>query len=408
MKYEPWKLRAGYAGLGIATVTACVAAGLSPLTPVLIAGVIYAARRWSPLHGHLEKRDQAHITNRYTALADDHPLQMRVAQIAARMDSPVPRVFLAPPRVGEINVYAVGNIKRARGAGGFLVLPASMFTAMRPGLPSVFTPDEQDAVIAHEMSHIKNQDSQTLLLTNTGQKLAMFGYLMTAVGAVLGVVATGPLWIATVSVMAAMVMARMCSRQVEFRSDSEAITASGNALALATALEKLQKTGKHLEAFARNAQDIGQNDIERGWMAVFRARKVEPSYTVPEPSPVAKFFARYMSTHPERTMRYDHLRARAAEEGQGTLPAQPPSVDREMAPHLLRTTDGIILPPFAIPETLVRDMGTGQIAVATGQIAVATGLKSAFNEAARGASAPSLPVPPRKPGGQPPAPGPWG
>jgi Zn-dependent protease with chaperone function len=374
---------------------------LSPLTPVLIAGVVYAARRWSPLHGHLEKREQAHITARYAELPADHPLQIRVAQIAARMDSPVPRVFLAPPRTGEINIYAVGNINRARGAGGFLVLPASMFTSLRPGLPSVFTAAEQDAVIAHEMSHIRHQDSQTLLLTNTGQKLAMFGYLLAAVGVVMGAVAAGPLWVATGAFMGAMVLSRMCSRQVEFRADSEALTASGNALALATALEKLEKTGRHLEAFARNAQDIAQDDGERGWITVFRARKVDAAYRAPELSPMAKFFMRYLSTHPERTMRYDHLRARAAEEGQGALPEKPPSVDREMAPHLLRTTDGIILPPFAIPETVVRDMGKDQIAVATG-------LKSTFNAAARGES-PSMPAPPpRKPGGQPPAPGPWG
>lgn len=401
MKHEPWKLRAGYAGLGLAAVTACVAGGLSPLTPLLIAGVVYGARRWSPIHAHLEKREQEHITKRYAELPADHPLQIRVAQIAARMDSPVPRVFLAPPRVGDINIYAVGNVNRARGAGGFLVLPSSMFTSLRPGLPSVFTTAEQDAVIAHEMSHIRHNDSQTLVLTNIGQKLAMFGYLMTAVGAVLGVVAAGPLWVATGAVMAAVAFSRMCSRQVEYRADSEALTASGDALALATALEKLEKTGKHLEAFARNAHDIAQDDTERGWITVFRARKVDPDYAPPEMSPLMKLFARYVSTHPERTMRYDHLRARAAEEGQGTLPEKPPSVDREMAPHLLRTTDGIILPPFAIPETVVRDVGKDQVAVATG-------LKSVFNAAARGDTPPSSHMPPRKPGGQPPAPGPWG
>lgn len=403
MKYEPWKLRTGYAGLGVATLVACTAAGLSPLLPVVLVPAIYAVRRWSPLDGWLEKKSYKAMTEKLTEITSGHPLHERVAVMAARMDAPVPRVYLAPPRLGAYDVFTFGSLNRRMNDTHALVLPATLFTVTCPDRPPVFTAAEQDAVIAHELSHVRNDDSRMGSIPASMQRITTFGALMAGIGGLFGLVAIGPVWIAMGAMMAGTVLSRMCTRQIEYRADMEAVAACGDARALASALEKLESINAHMFDFSQNARDITQDKTERGWLTTFRPRKPEHTMVPTRPSMLTALLVRYLSTHPDQMMRYDHIRARAAAEGQGNMPINPPNVEAQMREHLQRTRDGIILPPFAIPETVVRDAKTGTVGVATG-------ITSAFNAAARGEEPPTLrraPPPPRRES-PPSPPGPWG
>jgi Zn-dependent protease with chaperone function len=403
MKYEPWKLRTGYAGLGIAALVAFTAAGLSPLLPVVLVPAVYAVRRWSPLDAWVEKRSYERMTEKLTEIKPGHPLHERVAAMAARMDAPVPRIYLAPPRLGAYDVFTFGSINRRMNDTHALVLPATLFTVTTPDRAAVFTPAEQDAVIAHELSHVRNNDSHMSIIPSSMQRMTSFGAIMAWAGGIFGFVAAGPVLIAAGAMMAGTVLSRMCTRQIEYRADMEAVTACGDARALASALEKLESINAHMFDFSQNAREITQDDSGRGWITSFRPRKPEHRVVQTRPSMLTALLVRYLSTHPDQMMRYDHIRARAAAEGQGNMPINPPSVEFQMREHLQRTHDGIILPPFAIPETLVRDAKTGHVAVATG-------LTSMFNAAARGDEPPSLrklPPPPAR-RETPPPPGPWG
>lgn len=395
MKYNPWKLRAGYAGLGLATLAAFAAAGLSPLVPVLAGSAVYALRRWSPLYAWRERRSYEDLVKNYAALADDHPLYKRVADIAARMNAPMPRVYLVPPRAGEFNVYIINNVSRRNGEGGLLMLPAALYTVTCPGRPTVLTVAEQDAVIAHEMTHMLHSDSRTMTGMTLAMNLTMGGALFALLGVMSGGLTVGASWFALLMMGGSLALSTMCQRQMEYRADEAAVHVAG-ARPLATALEKMNKAMDHMALFANNTQALAREQGSDDLIAMFRPRPVPQNYRPPQPSVTTQILMRYFSTHPSQESRYAHMRRRAEREGQPALPPRAPSVADEMRGLLCRTDDGIILPPFAIPETLVRDEKNGTVAVSMG-------ITSLFNAAARGETLPSMR--PRAPDGpRPPAP----
>lgn len=374
--------------MGLCVVGACAGMGM-PLLPLVAGPLIYAISRWSPLGGMRVEREIAAITAKHTELMPGHPLQQRVAHMAQRMGVSIPRVFLTPPRAGEFNVHVLGPVNRFDRAGNIVILPASLYTVTWPGRPAAFTPEEQDAVIAHELAHIRNHDFDAATRRDIMRRMTAAAGFMGIAGAIMGVVTLGGAWLALACMAPLLGLSALCDRQHEFRADRDAARFAG-AAPLASALQKLERTIEHMDDFLNHARDITlADDKDDGWPVIFRLRAGDDKGAGVS-SRLGAFS--FLSTHPPIPLRYQQLRAIAAAQGEAPLPPQPASVDAAMRPHLHRTPDGVVLPPFAIAETFVHDKDKGICCVGMG-------LAPIFNAIARGEEIPAQVT--RRPSGDP-------
>jgi Zn-dependent protease with chaperone function len=332
----------------------------------------------------------AQFRGRYDELHPGDELYERVARLSAQMGlKKTPHVFRAPASITTISALSAST--RVLGGKGVdaVVLPAGMFTSSFPGRPPVFTPDEQDAVIAHELAHIRNGDSAR------GQfNRAAMGFTALA-GALAGVMALGNpavplggmmvcLWM----MVGGIVVDKFASRRTELLTDAAAAEVTGKPLALIGALQKMHRILSHMDAFTANATQITKLELPRGGEAImFRAKKAAAGA---EDAPVPLFhrmMGRMLSTHPEKEARYRNLETCAAEAGRPVTRGTEP----DMSLYLHRTADDIILPPFAVPTLVHQEEITGRTMAITAS--------SAFNRAARGDAADDMPpAPPRRDG----------
>ena len=378
-------LYAGQGGLAAVTGAAFFAAGFSPLLPFITIGAVLAARRFLPGQGRREALMLAAYDEKYTRLLPGNSLHDRVARVAARTGVEVPHIFLVPARLAEIDVMSIRMQSRDTAQPGILLLPASLFAATYPGRLPVFTPAEQEAVLAHELAHIKNNDSLRGMAHDAARRMTTLAYVFAGIGAMLGAVPLTALTACAFLFPAALLLDRFCSRRIEYITDAAAVACTKDPRALATALEKLHKTMVHMNAFAANARDIAVAEGLSDSVVVFRGRPAPPgAEDDADESPAQRAFLALFSTHPGRAARYSHLRAQAAALGLPPLPPARPPVD--MGDLLRRTDDGIILPPFAVPSTVQHNPRTGEVSVVTAS--------AAFNRAA--GLPPAAPVPPRR------------
>lgn len=339
------KLLAGQAGLALLAMTAATAAGLSPLLPLLVAGAVYGSARFSPLQGLQEKRLLKLLGKAHLPLEPGDPVYERAAALAQKMNLPAPKIYLMAPRFGSYNVGALSPIHRKAPREGALLVPSSLYDSTLPGRPPVFTPAEQEAVIAHELSHLLHHDSRRMTLLSGLNSSFLFSAAVAAFGCIVGVVAAPALWACAGLAVAGQLLEKYCHRQMEYRTDASAVAHTGDPEALATALEKLSRISRQIHAFTQNARDITEIEAPHIYGVMFKPlkKRVEPG------NEDSAFLARLLSTHPDFDSRYDNIRAVGAELGVA-LPATRPSV--AMDDVLPESRDGIVLPPFAIPEAI--------------------------------------------------------
>ncbi len=165
--------------------------------------------------------------------ADSPELYRMVRTLADRAEIPMPKVYVIPEAAP--NAFATGRN------------PKNAAVAVTDGLAAMLTKDELFGVLAHEIGHIKNRD--TLIMTIAGAIGGAIGFIAemafwsaifggsddeegsNPVGGLLGII---------LAPFAAMLIQMAISRSREFIADERGAELSGNPLALASALRKIE------------------------------------------------------------------------------------------------------------------------------------------------------------------------
>jgi heat shock protein HtpX len=167
--------------------------------------------------------------------AEAPDLYRMVDRLRQRAGLPMPVVAVAPHE--QPNAFATGRS------------PAKAVVAVTTGLLKQMPSEEVEAVLAHELAHVKNRDM--LISTIAAAMAAAIGYLpyllLFAGGrrdrggnpfAALGMMILGPL--------AAMVIQMAVSRQREFEADRVAAEILGRPEPLSRALQRLDEMSKRI------------------------------------------------------------------------------------------------------------------------------------------------------------------
>lgn len=174
------------------------------------------------------------ILRRYRAAQigpeDGSRLYPIVAELARKAMLPMPRVFLIPEQ--NPNAFATGRN------------PQHAAVAATEGLLALLNDEELAAVMAHELTHVKNRDILTGSIAATfAGAIAMLGQFA-RFGVGRQERRNNPLGILLIAVgapLGAMLIRMAVSRVREYAADAGGATISGEPLALATALAKLQR-----------------------------------------------------------------------------------------------------------------------------------------------------------------------
>lgn len=155
-----------------------------------------------------------------------------VGQLAGRAQIPMPRVYIIENP--QPNAFATGRN------------PSNAAVAFNTGLIEMMTRDELAGVIAHELAHIKNRDTLTMTVTATlAGAIGMLGNMAMFMGGgrdenghmrnpLIGIV------IMIAAPLVASIVQMAISRTREYSADKAGAEISGNPMALASALAKLQ------------------------------------------------------------------------------------------------------------------------------------------------------------------------
>jgi heat shock protein HtpX len=161
-----------------------------------------------------------------------------VQELAERAGLPMPRVYIMDNP--QPNAFATGRD------------PAHAAVAATTGLLDSLSPDELAGVMAHELTHIRNRDTLTMTVTATIagaiSMLANFGLFFggrrdrdNPMGAV------GGLLMMILAPIAAMLVQMAISRTREYAADRGGAEISGQPLALASALRRIESFAHQIE-----------------------------------------------------------------------------------------------------------------------------------------------------------------
>jgi heat shock protein HtpX len=162
-----------------------------------------------------------------------------VGDLAARAGLPMPRVFLMDNP--QPNAFATGRN------------PQHAAVAVTSGLLQMLREDEIAGVIAHELAHVKNHDTLTMTITATIagaiSMLAQFGLFFGGgnrnSNSGLGLI--GTLAMVILAPIAAMLVQMAISRTREYGADDMGARISGQPLALASALARIDNAAHQIE-----------------------------------------------------------------------------------------------------------------------------------------------------------------
>ena len=248
---------------------------------------------------------------------DSHPdLVGRVDRLAQVADAPAPEVAVS--RSGVPNAFAIG------------VRPSQATIVVTEGLLASLDDDELDAVLAHELAHVKNSDvavmSLSYFLPSLTYLVAMAAYLVLegvfyVVGgmddidgdsakavavaiAVLVVSAAVTLAISAMFWFASFLLFRVLSQYREHAADRGAAAITGNPTALASALRTVDDQ-------MSDAPDRDLREIDGGLEALYVAPV--DSYQFGEDRDLLSSDL-FPATHPDTTERIERLQELAGEQ----------------------------------------------------------------------------------------------
>lgn len=194
-------------------------------------------------------------------------LHATVARLAARAGMPMPRLYLLPDAAP--NAFATGRD------------PAHGAVAVTQGLLQLLRPDEVEAVVAHELAHIRSRDTligavaasiagAVSMLANMAQWALFLGG-----GRSNGDDRPSPLVLLLTMILApltATLIQMAVSRSREFAADESAARLVGSGEPLARALMRIEKGlgVRHMDASPETAHVFISNPLStRGLMALF-------------------------------------------------------------------------------------------------------------------------------------------
>jgi heat shock protein HtpX len=162
-------------------------------------------------------------------------LYQMVQRLCQRASLPMPKLYRIPTM--SPNAFATGRD------------PQHAAVAVTDGIVKLLPPDELEAVIAHELGHIKNRDTltQAVAATIAGaiSFLAQFGFLLGGRDDRQGNPLAGLLFI-ILAPIAATVIQLAISRTREFGADTAAAEMTGNPRALARALQRIEQSARQM------------------------------------------------------------------------------------------------------------------------------------------------------------------
>lgn len=203
-----------------------------------------------------------------------------VRELARRADLPMPKVYLIDE--AQPNAFATGRN------------PENAAVAATTGIVQLLSERELRGVMAHELAHVKNRDIliSTMSATVAGaiSVLAQFGMFFGGRGGDRPNPALAIL-VMILAPIAAMVIQMAISRTREFGADRGGAEISGDPLALASALAKI-------EAYARGTpMEVAERHPETGQMMIM--------------NPLSGGMRGLFSTHPDTRERIARLQAMA-------------------------------------------------------------------------------------------------
>jgi heat shock protein HtpX len=164
-----------------------------------------------------------------------------IERLCDRAEIPMPKVYFVPTQ--SPNAFATGRD------------PNHAAVAVTKGIVELLTPEELETVLAHELTHVKNRDTLTQAVAGTiGGAITFLGRILTF-GALYGPVSRdtrrgtnpiGLLFLIVLAPLSAALIQMAISRTREFAADQGSAEITGNPLALATALDKLEEVGHQI------------------------------------------------------------------------------------------------------------------------------------------------------------------
>ena len=164
-----------------------------------------------------------------------------VADLVKKADLPMPQLCVVPTQTP--NAFATGRN------------PNHATVAVTQGIMQILDKDELAGVIAHELTHIRNRDTLTQAVAGTlGGAITFLGRML-SFGAMYGPVnrdsrqggnPIGVLILVILAPISASLIQMAISRTREFSADRGSAEITGNPLALASALQKLESVGKQV------------------------------------------------------------------------------------------------------------------------------------------------------------------
>ncbi|MCB1840116.1 MAG: zinc metalloprotease HtpX [Alphaproteobacteria bacterium] len=154
-----------------------------------------------------------------------------VAELADRANLPMPKVYMI--ETDQPNAFATGRN------------PSHAAVAVTRGIMNLLNEHELRGVLAHELTHVKNRDTLTMTITATlaGALSTLANFAMFFGGAGRRERGAGPiatLLMILLAPIAAMLVQLAISRTREYEADRGGAEISGDPLALADALKKIE------------------------------------------------------------------------------------------------------------------------------------------------------------------------
>lgn len=164
-----------------------------------------------------------------------------IARLSDRAQIPMPKLFLVPTK--SPNAFATGRD------------PNHSAIAVTEGIVELLSQDELEGVLAHELTHVRNRDTLTQAVAGTlGGAITFLGRILTF-GALYGPVTRdsrrganplGLLFLIVLAPLSAGLIQLAISRTREFAADQGSAEITGNPVALAHALQKLEEVGHQI------------------------------------------------------------------------------------------------------------------------------------------------------------------
>lgn len=174
----------------------------------------------------------------YPVTAQQAPqLYAAVEDLCGRLEMPMPTIWVAPTK--NPNAFATGRD------------PKHAAVCCTEGILQILTPQELHGVLAHEIMHVYNRDILTASVASAlGGIISSFAQIFYFAGGSRnrdqsGAQALGALLAVLIAPMAASLIQLGISRTREYSADADGAVLTGNPMALASALQKIEVATAH-------------------------------------------------------------------------------------------------------------------------------------------------------------------